>query len=88
MKNEQQLERIHTEFAIMQKLQIKKTHNSPTFESVKNEDMNFKNQDRHINEEKSRLYKKKSQYAKYVNEVIRPNIKVKSIERIMKEADS
>ena len=72
MKSHQQLSRYQSDFRGLEQFSHNQIYKSPVLDKIKREEQLSKmNQDMQ-EEEKQRLVAKKNQYAKYVNDFIRP----------------
>ncbi len=76
------LSRYHSDLKIVHDINREQRRKySPVLMKIKKEEQMVKERDRQLEEEKQQLMHKKLQYAKYVNDIIRPTIKVRSQEK-------
>ena len=72
-----QLSRYHSDLKIVHDINRDQTRRySPILQKIKRDEQLAKERDKQQEEEKHQLLHKKLQYAKYVNDIIRPTIKV------------
>jgi hypothetical protein len=84
MKTEQQLQRYHSDFrGGLEVYSNSKQYKSPVLEKIKRQEYMQRVMIDKQEEQKQRLFAKKNQYAKYVNDFIRPQIKQKSQDKIL-----
>ena len=89
MKTNQQLSRYQSDFrGLKEHFSHNQIYKSPVLDKIKREEHLTKLQQDMQEEEKQRLVAKKNQYAKYVKDFIRPQIKPKSQDRVITELKS
>lgn len=88
MKSDQQLQRYQSDFRGMEHFSHNQIYKSPVLDKIKLQEHLSKLNQEMQEEEKQRLVAKKNQYAKYVNDFIRPQIKHKSQDRVITELKS